>query len=81
MFQETSPIATHPGIYIDRDISIIRANVNFQGTIKHARFKITEIGTVENGEKYLLATSCDYGLTILLIKLLDAFFSTATLDK
>ena len=47
-------------------MSIIHANVK----IKHTRFKINKMDDIENGEEErLLATSCNYGQTILLTKI------------
>ncbi len=51
-------------------MSIIHAHVNLQRNIKHARFEINKTDAGENEE--------DYGQTISLIKLLLAFFTTAT---
>ena len=52
-------------------MSIIRTNANLQRQ---------NDAMMENGEEYLLvlATSCDYGQNIILIKSLVAFFTTAT---
>ena len=58
-------------------MSIIHANVNLQKKIKHTRFIITKMDDkchdIENREERLLATSCDYGQTILLTKILVDF--------
>ena len=62
-------------------MSFICVNVKMQRKIKHARFKITEMGFIDNGEEHRLATSCDYGKTILLTKLFDAFFRSARFVK
>ena len=63
------PLATHPIIFNDHaycNISITHANVSLQIKIKHTQFKITKMVDIEKVEEHLLATSCDYGRTILL---------------
>ena len=50
-------------------------------TNENARLKITKMDAVENGEECLLATSYDYGQTILIIQLSVALFTMAALIK
>ena len=51
-----------------------KLKVNRQRTIKHARFKISNMDNRENEAKHLLGTSCDYSQTILVIILYPACF-------
>ena len=51
-----------------------QVKANLQRIIKHVRFKLSRMDARQKVEKCLLAISCDYRITILLIILLAAFF-------